>query len=345
MSKKSRGKVGLPPGTLIYTGPSREERVRILVTNYSEKACAEEEVTIERLAPPKHGVSWINVTGIHDVELIRTIGEKFTLHPLLLEDVVHTEQRPKMEEFDQCIFLVLRMLERQQRLTSEQISIVIGKDYVISFQETEGDIFDPIRERLRNTGTRFRRSGADYLGYALIDAITDHYFAILGEIGEEVEELNEELFENPSMSHLHQMQRLRHEVSAMRKSVWPLREAVRSLERSESGLIKKSTLIFLRDVYDHAVQVIENIEMLRDTIAGMLDLYMTSISNRMNEVMKVLTVISTIFIPLTFISGVYGMNFHYMPELTWRYGYFITLGLMLLIVIIMVLYFRRKHWF
>jgi magnesium transporter len=227
---------------------------------------------------------------------------------------------------------------------TDQLSLVFGKNFVVSFQEKPGDMFDPVRERLRQGKGRLRKMGADYLAYALLDAVVDHYFVVLENLGERVEALEEELVVDPSQETLHKIHALKREMIFLRKSVWPLREVVAKLERAESELIKDSTEIFFRDVYDHTIQVIDNIETFREILAGMLETYLSSVSNRMNQVMKVLTIIATIFIPLTFLAGVYGMNFEHMPELKWRFGYFLVWGVMIALGVGMAVAFRRRKW-
>jgi len=295
----------------------------------------------------KSSVMWLNIDGVHLPEIIEQVGKSFGLHPLVAEDIASTGQRPKMEDFDDYIFVVLRMLRfdgEENETKTEQMSIILGNNFVISFQEREGDVFDHIRERLRNNKGRIRKLGADYLAYSLIDAIVDNYFIILEKLGEAIEEIEDKLVTNPSSDTLQTIHDLKREMIFLRKSVWPLREVINRLERSESPLINKSTYVYMRDVYDHTIQVIDAVETFRDLLSGMLDIYLSSISNRMNEVMKVLTVIATIFIPLTFVAGIYGMNFKYMPELDQAWSYPTVLLLMLVVALLMVVYFRRKKW-
>jgi magnesium transporter len=295
----------------------------------------------------KPTVTWINIDGIQRIDVIEKIGKHFNLHPLALEDIVNTGQRPKMEDFVDYIFVVLKMLyydEKKREPNAEQLSLVLGPNWVISFQENEGDVFDPIRERIRADKGRIRKMGADYLIYALIDAVVDNYFIILEKIGEKIEEIEDELVANPSPETLQAIHNLKRQMIFLRKSVWPLREVISRLERWESQLINKSTYIYLRDVYDHTIQVIDAIETFRDMLSGMLDIYLSSVSNRMNEVMKVLTIIATIFIPLTLVAGLYGMNFKYMPELEWPWGYPLVLFVMFTIGVLMLIYFRKKKW-
>jgi magnesium transporter len=347
---KKTKKAGLPPGTLVYEGEKKVERVRISIIDYDETHFLEREVErIEECFPFKDEptVTWVNIDGLHDVEITEKIGVHFGIHPLVLEDILSVGQRPKFEDFEDHIFLILKMFsydDKNDELLSEQVSLLVGENFVISLQEREGDVFDPIRERLRNKKGRIIKLGADYLAYALLDIIVDNYFNILEKVGDEVEMMDEEIVGNPAPETLQGIQRMKREMIFLRKSIWPLREAISGLERSESKLIKKSTAIYLRDVYDHTIQVIDTIEALRDMISGLLDIYMSSISNKMNEVMKVLTIIATIFIPLTFIAGIYGMNFAYMPELKFNWAYPAVLVVMVVVAGVMVNYFRRKRW-
>ncbi|KPJ64468.1 MAG: magnesium transporter [Syntrophobacter sp. DG_60] len=349
--KRTSKKIGLPPGALIYIGEKKVEKAKITIIDYDEAQFHEKEAkTIEECFPfkDKPTVTWINIDGIHEVEIIEKLGKHFNIHPLILEDIVHTGQRPKMEDFGDYIFVVLKMLyynEKDDEIKAEQVSLILGLNFVISFQETEGDVFNPIRERIRNGKGRITKKGADYLGYALMDAVVDHYFIILEKIGEKIEDMEEELVTNPTPETLQAIHNLKREMIFLRKSVWPLREMISGLERAESSLIQESTRIYLRDVYDHTIQVIDTIESFRDMVYGMLDTYLSSISNRMNEVMKVLTIIATIFIPLTFIAGVYGMNFAYMPELKWHWFYPKVFWLVMVAIIgFMAFYFKRKKW-
>jgi magnesium transporter len=348
--KKRSKKAGLPPGTLVHIGEQKVEEVRITVIDYDEAHFQEEEIaTVEEcfLFKDKPTVTWINVDGIHEVEVLELLGDCFGLHPLVLEDILNTDQRPKMEDFDDYLFVVLKTFsynDQSDELEPEQISLILGPSSVMSFQEREGDVFNPIRERVRSNKGRIRRMGADYLAYSLLDSIVDHYFIVLEQVGEKVEFLEEELVTHPTPETLQTIHNLKRDMIFLRKSVWPLREVIGALERGESSLIKESMGIYLRDVYDHTIQVIDTIETFRDMISGMLDIYLSSVSNRMNEVMKVLTIIATIFIPLTLIAGIYGMNFKYMPELGWRWGYPVVWLVMLVIGILMLVYFRRKKW-
>jgi magnesium transporter len=334
----------------VFVGEKRSEKVKLSVINYDGSNFQEKEVRSvgEALSiRKKSSVTWLNIDGVHQPEIIEQVGKIFGVHPLLLEDIANTGQRPKMEDFDDYIFVVLRMLrfdEKENQTKTEQISMVFGADFVVSFQEREGDVFDIIRERLRNNKGRIRKMGADYLAYSLIDAIVDNYFMVLEKLGEAIEEIEDKLVTEPRSETLQTIHDLKRETVFLRKSVWPLREVISRLERSESPLISKSTFVYLRDVYDHTIQVMDSVDTFRDTLSGMLDIYLSSVSNRMNEVMKVLTVIATIFIPLTFIAGIYGMNFKVMPELDQPWGYLAVLILMLTIAVVMLIYFRRKKW-
>jgi len=348
--KKASKKVGLPPGTLVQIEEKKTEKVKINIIDYDEAQFQEKEAeTVEECFPfkDKPTVTWINIDGIHQVEIIEKIGTYFGIHSLILEDIMNTGQRPKMEDFEDYIFVVVKMIyydEKDNEIKAEQVSLLLGSNFVISFQEREGDVFNPMRERIRKAKGRIRKMKADYLAYALIDTIVDHYFIVLEKLGEKIEGMEEELVTNPTPETLQTIHTLKRELIFLRKSVWPLREVISVLERGESSLIDESTGIYLRDVHDHTIQVIDTIETFRDMVSGMLDIYLSSISNKMNEVMKVLTIIATIFIPLTFVAGLYGMNFKYIPELEWHWGYPISLSVMGAIGMSMVVYFRRKKW-
>jgi len=350
VSRRAKQKVGLVPGTLVHIGERKIEKVRIRIIDYDGTQLEEKEVkTVEECFPfkDKPTISWINIDGLHDVEVVEKIGKQFGLHPLILEDIVHTGQRPKLEDFGDHIFIVLKMLyydTEKGELEAEQFSLIFGENFVISFQERVGDIFEPLRERIRKGKGRVRKAGADYLAYALIDSIVDNYFVILEQLGEKIEDAEQELATDPGVATLQSIRAFKKEMIFLRKSIWPLREVVNSLERGESSLINESTLIYLRDVYDHTIQIIDTVESYRDMLSGMLDVYLSSISNKMNEVMKVLTIFAAIFIPLTFVAGVYGMNFSFMPELGWQWGYFAILLVMAIIGAILIVYFKRKRW-
>jgi magnesium transporter len=348
--KKRSKKAGLPPGTLVHIGEKKAETPKITIMDYDEAHFQEKEIkTIEEcfLFKDKPTVTWINIDGLHQVEILEKLGECYGLHPLVLEDILNTDQRPKMEDYGEYLYIVLRMFnynDKSGEIESEQISLVLGPNFVFSFQEREGDTFNPIRDRVRNSKGRIRKMGADHLAYTLLDSIIDNYFIILEKLGEKIEFLEEEVVTRPRPETLQTIHHLKREMIFLRKGVWPLREVISGLERGESSLIKESTRIYLRDVYDHTIQTIDTIETYRDMVSGMLDIYLSSISNRLNAVMKVLTIIATIFMPLTFLAGIYGMNFKYMPELEWRLGYPVIWVIMVGIGVSMLLYFRKKKW-
>jgi magnesium transporter len=347
---KRSEKAGLSPGTLMYVGEKKTERTRITVIDYDAAGFLEKEVaSVEECFPFKETstVTWINVDGVQDATVIEKLGARFDIHPLVLEDIMTTTQRPKVEDLGNAVFIVLRMIECEKDGTdmrTDQLSLVLGPNYVLSFQETPGDCLDPVRERIRGGKGRIRKLGPDYLAYALIDAVVDNYFFVLEKLGEKIDGLEEVLVSDPRRELLHEIHGLKREMIGLRKSVWPLREVISGLDRMETPLIKKTTGVFLRDVYDHTIQVIDTVESFRDMLTSMVETYLSSVSNRMNEVMKVLTVISTIFIPITFLVGVYGMNFLHMPELKWRLGYAFVWVLIVATVVTMLNFFRRKKW-
>jgi magnesium transporter len=349
-------KFGLKPGSVVYVGKERAEDVHIDVidytsTEYEEKRLASaEECFIYRESKT---LSWINVDGIHDAELVEKLGEHYGLHPLVMEDIVNTGQRPKMEEADDHIFLVMKMLYRDARdgaLKAEQVSILFGKNWVITFQETGEDVFDTVRKRIQKTVPRVRFMTSDYLAYALLDAVVDHYFLVLEQLGEEIETVDDAVSESPRPEHLSKIRDLKKQLISMRKAVWPLREVIGGMERTESKLIEKSTDPYIRDLYEHTVQVIDTVETYRDMVSGLLDLYHTGVANRMNDIMKVLTIFATIFIPLGFLAGVYGMNFDTsaspfnLPELGFRYGYPLFWTTVVVVAGGLLWFFRRKNW-
>jgi magnesium transporter len=342
-------KVGMSPGTLHLEGEPRTGPVRVTVIDYDASRYEEKQVeSTEECIPYRdtETVTWINIDGLTNVEVIENIGQCFSLHPLILEDLLNTEQRPKIEDLETYLYLTIKMLtteKQSQEVKVEHVSMILGPNYLISFQEGIGDVFDPVRERIRKEG-RIRKFGPDYLAYALIDNIVDNYFLVMEKLEERVEDLEEELVVAASRQSLLKINKLKKDMIFLRKAVWPLREMINSLERGESLLVKEGTRIYLRDVYDHIIQVIDTLETFRDMVSGMIDIYLSSLSYKMNEIMKVLTLIATIFIPLTFVAGVYGMNFEYMPELRYRYGYFVVWGVMIAVVIMMLAYFRKRQW-
>jgi magnesium transporter len=350
LAKKRTKKAGLPSETLVYTGEKKDEKINIHVIDYDEPNFLETQLTtIEACIPYKNKptVTWINVDGVHNVPMLEKLGECFGLHRLVMEDILNTDQRPKMEDFGDYLYVVLKMLSvgKSGETVTEQISIIVGTNFVLSFQEgIEGDVFNLIRERLRAGKGRIRKMGADYLAYSLLDAVVDNYFVILEKFGDKIELLETELIADPTQKTVQRLYQLKRELIFLHNAVWPLREVVNSLGKHESLLIRQTTVPYLRDVYDHVIHIIDTVDIYREMLSGMLDMYLSSVSNRLNEVMKVLTIIATIFMPLTFIAGVYGMNFKYLPELEWRYGYPLVLFVMLGIGIAMLFYFKRKKW-
>jgi magnesium transporter len=340
----------MPPGSLVHIGEKKDERIRITVCEYDDQHFQEKELeTLEECFRFREEptVTWVHVDGVHRVETLEKVGSCFQLHPLVLEDILNTDQRPKMEDYGQDLFIVLKMLnydEKTAQIAAEQISLVLRSHSVISFQERGGGVFASLQERIRNGKGRLRKMGADYLAYALLDFIVDHYFLILERLGERIELLEEKLLTDPTTPTLQKIQNLKREMIFLRRWVWPLREVVSGLERGESAWVREATRVYLRDVYDHTIQVIDTIEIFREMLSGMMDIYLSSLNNRMNAVMKVLTIIATIFMPLTFLAGVYGMNFKHMPELEWRWGYPAAWLVMVLIAIFMLFIFRRKKW-
>jgi magnesium transporter len=347
VQKRSR-KTGLPPGTLVHIGEKKTDKVTITVFNYAGTHCEERhDVSLDVVAPPTdQSVTWVDVGGVHKMDVLESFGKHFHLHPLLLEDIANTDQRPKLDDYETYLFLVMKMLSvtDRQDIVVEQVSLVLGRNCVLSFQENGTDVFKPVRDRLRGGKGRLRQSGADYLLYTLVDAIVDQYFVVLEVLGEKIEALQDLVVSDPKPETLRQMHALKRQLLFLRRAVWPLREATNNLSRSECPPLQESTKVFFRDVYDHVVQIVDTIETLREMVSASLDIYLSSISYRLNAVMKVLTIITTIFMPLTFIVGVYGMNFEFMPELHWRWGYPAVWALMGVVGVGMLFLFRKKHW-
>jgi magnesium transporter len=349
--RQKKEKVGLPPGTLVHTGERKVEKVGISVFDYDEHdvSHSEFEDIEDAISSPSRQVKWININGLHDLKLIERIGKHYKIHPLVLEDIVHTSQRPKMEDFDGNIYVVLKMFtidDKTSEITWEQISLILGDGYVLSFQEQNGDVFDYVRERILTSKGRIRKMNGDYLLYALVDSIIDNYFVILEAISDNIEILHQQATTEPNEKLLQNIHETKRQMLLIKKAVWPLRELISGLQKCESPLIDDSIQPFLRDVYDHIVQIIDTTETLREMTSGILEIYLSTVSNRMNSVMQVLTVIATIFIPLTFVAGIYGMNFENMPELSWKLSYpwgFWTV--ITLLILIMLSYFKKKNWF
>ena len=342
---------GSPPGTLIHTGPRKVEDVRVHRLSYGPGRL-DEQVGDELIpllpGPDDAGVDWVNIDGLHRTDMLEELDPRYGIHRLVLEDVLSTNQRPKTEDHGRYFFVVLRMLtfdEETRSVTAEQVSFIVMEGLLISFQERPGDVFDPVRERLRQAKGRIRARGVDYLAYALIDAVVDSYFSVLERIGDEIEELEMAALTDDGTDTIRAIHELRRETLVLRKAVWPLRDALGPMYRGDIVRISEETRVFMRDVHDHAVQVIDTVESLRELLAAAMDLHLSNISNRMNEVMKVLTIIATIFIPLSFFTGLYGMNFTHMPELSVPWAYPALLGFMAAMALGMVGYFKHKGWF
>ena len=353
---RSYKKPGLPPGTLVHVGRDWDTPVTVTLTKYNSDEYTEEIIdNIDDIpkAIDTTKKNWIHVSGVHDVQILEKIGNIFDIHPLVLEDVANTTQRSKIEAYDQYLYIVLKSLTNKASTVSvdvEQISILLLQNTLISFQESDQHVFAAIRERLNIGGSRIRNNGVDYLAYALADNLIDHYFSIINDFTLRIEEVEDEVLDDPIQETLHDIQHLRRELINVRKVIWPLRDTLNSLYRDESQFVGHAIKIFIRDVFDHCLHLIDMVENHRDMLMSLTDSYMSGVSNRMNEVMKVLTIIATIFMPLSFIAGLYGMNFdtnvspYNMPELKFFYGYPMTIGLMALIAISMLIYFRRKNW-
>lgn len=346
--KKVKRHLGLPPGTIIKTTKSAHD-VKITVFDYDAENFQEKSIKdVEECFPFKDSpsVTWINIEGINS-EVIQKIDEHYGIHPLVSEDIVNAGQRPKMEDYGGYIFIVLKMIyfsEEAKEIVDEQISLILGSNFVLSIQEKKGDVFDPIRNRIREAKGKIRTLGPDYLAYTLLDAVVDNYYVILEKHGEAIDQLEMDIMMNPNNTLSRAIHQIKRDMIYLRKQIWPLREVISGLQRDESKLIQHSTGVYLRDVYDHTIQVMDTVESFRDMLSGLNDSYLASISNKMNEIMKVLTMFSAVFIPLTFMAGIYGMNFENMPELKTKYGYFVLLGLMAVVFVGMVIFFKRKKW-
>lgn len=346
-------KAGLPPGALVHLGNQFTENTTIEVFDYDEDSYSEikfEKNAIDKFEalPVKaaNSIRWINVDGLSDMDTIERVCKSYNIHPLVREDILNTGHRPKIEDYGDYLFIITKMIYFQgHEMIGEQLTIILGSGFVISFGEQKGDVFDQIRERIRKNGIHIRKCAADYLAYSLMDAVIDGYFSVLEKLGDSIDEIEEEFLTNPSKRGLIKMRDLRRDLLYMHKSIWPLREVISFMERSETGLIESKTQIYIRDVYDHIIQLLDTTETFRELLAGLMDIYLSSTSNKMNEIMKVLTIISTIFIPITFLVGLYGMNFKYMPEIEWKYGYLAVVIAIVIIVLGMIYYFKRKKWF
>lgn len=350
-STRRSSKSGMPAGSLIHIGEKKVEKVKIKLIDYGATEYIEQDIeNIEQCFPYKddYTITWINIDGIHETDVLKKLGDCFGFHPLILEDILNTGQRPKIEDFNDYIYFVLKMIDysyKTNTISLEQVSIIIGKNYVISLQEKPLEIYESIRKRIKNDKSKIRNAGSDYLAYLIIDSIIDNYFSVLEQIGEKIEHVENKLISNPAQKTLKTIYDLKRNMLYMRKSTWPLREIISRLERGEIALINDNTRIYIRDIYDHIIQVIDTIETFRDMLSGMIDIYLSSMTHRLNEVMKILTIISTIFIPITFIASIYGMNFRFMPEISWKWGYLVVWAIILFIIIYMIIYFKRKKWF
>jgi len=346
---RSKGHL-LTPGKAVFIGERKlsSAEVHLFVYDLNTLREAENVRAAEwREARDGPGVVWINVNGVHDVELLEGLGQDFGLHPLSIEDIANTTQRPKWEEFPSYGFIALKMIDCHTDALDvkvEHVSLILGHNYVISFLEDEGDVFESVRQRLRRAVGRIRGKQADYLAFCLMDAVVDHYFLGVERVGDMVEQLDEDLLNNVRQEDIPQLHHMKRNLLYLRRSIWPLREVLSAISRSEASMLMDENRAYWRDLYDHSVQVIDMVETARDTLASMHDTYLSTLSNRMNEVMKILTIISTIFIPLTFIAGVYGMNFQNMPELQWKEGYYVVWAVMLAIGVSLIIYFRRRRW-
>ena len=348
--KKQEEIKGLSPGSLVFIGNKKVENVCIRVIDYDGTQLKEDE--LKDIAQGKafkqtNTVTWINVDGLHDLALMKEIGNTFELHPLLMEDIVNTGQRPKLEEFDNCLFLILKMLRydsEKEMIIAEQLSLVLGNHFLLTFQEQPGDVFEPVRERIRKQNARIRSSGIDYLAYALLDRVVENYVFIIERLGEKIEDIEEEVLENAGPAVMEKIHTFKHEMNYIRKSIRPAREAITQLAKLDSELINAHTTPFLKDLQDLITQAAEAIDTYQDMLSDQLNLYNSVVGNRMNDIMKVLTIFAAIFIPLTFIAGIYGTNFEYLPELKYKYSYFIFLGVMIAVAMGMLIYFRKKKW-
>ena len=346
---KTSGK-NAPPGTIQYVGITREEQTKIELIEYNESTAAEH--VIERAEQLKRflesdNIKWIRVTGVHDPELIGQIGEIFQINQLELEDLSNTSQRPRMEEREKYIFQIFKalLLNTDDRdVTIEQVSLVVGENYVISFHETDPKLFDALRTRILTGKGKIRKMKSDYLAFALADILIDQYFLILEDIGDTIEAIEDELISNPGGASQEAIYRMKRRLVYVGRTIWPVRELINEVERSDHRLIREESRIYFRNIYDHTVQIIETLDTLRDLTSGMMDLYLSSVSLKLNEIMKVLTIFSALFIPLTFLAGVYGMNFKLLPELNWQWGYPVFWIICIITTIFMLFYFKKKRW-
>jgi magnesium transporter len=350
VSRNLSRKQGVPPGTLVHVGERAAEAVRVSVLEYDRTVCTErKDLSVQDLENLKPGAEsvWISVEGLHDLEITAALGTRYQLHPLVLEDIVNTTQRPKVEDCGDYLFIVIKMLHFKDdtaEMSSEQISLVLGTNFLITLRELHGAEFEDVKQLIVTAKGRARTSGVDFLAYCLLDSVVDHYFVILEKLAEKIEFLEEEVVTNLSQDTLHAIHTLKTDMIFLRRSIWPLREITSRLTDRNTTLIADSTLPYLRDLYDHTIHAIDMLETYRDVVSGLLDIYLSGMSHRLNEIMKVLTIIATIFIPLTFMTGWYGMNFKNMPEYGWGWGYPIFIVLALSVASTMIIYFWRKKW-
>lgn len=348
--QKKRHPLGSPPGTLMHLGRQRSGPVTIRITSWDKEQA--EHLQDARIADAAQHLedprtSWITITGVHDPSLVKEVGEAAGIHPLFLEDIMNTMIRPKIEILEDQVLIIMKSAAYEPELREvvmEQVSIILGPTYVITFLEQPADIFDPVFVRINSSSSQIRSRGADFLAYALADVLVDRFYTVLDAMEDDAEALETAITEDPQQQHSRLIHRMRSQLIMLRKTVWPIREILRSIQHIDESLVRRESQIFYADVYDHVIQIMDHIDTLRDVISGLSDMYMGSISNRMNAVMKVLTIIATIFIPLTFIAGVYGMNFEVMPELSWRWGYAAVLAVMAVTAGGMVIFFKRKRW-
>ncbi|RMA64445.1 magnesium/cobalt transporter CorA [Ulvibacter antarcticus] len=359
MSKKNKFKIpkrkakkihNSVPGTVTYTGEKLDYPTKLEIIDFSKDHYIRvDTVKIEDAFKYKGSehITWINVDGLSNTTAIEKLGEHYNLHPLIQEDIVTTNQRPKIDEYEDYLFIVFKMLHYNDdgEFMNEHVSLLLGKDFVVTFQEADGDVFDSLRDRLENSKGRIRNAGADYLMFAIIDAVVDNYFAVIETLSIKIEAIEDQLFEDTIEKDITQdIQNIKKEILRIRRAVVPLREVINRLEKIDSPLIDVKTQNYIRDLYDHIIQVSESVDIYREMIWGLMDMYMSTISNKMNEVMKVLTIMASIFIPLTFMAGIYGMNFDHIPELHFKYGYYYLWAAMLAVFIGMLVYFKRKKW-
>lgn len=343
---KHRNNVFQPPGTISYVGEDRTGVVTTETILYDETHFSKQEgIFLEQLKEDR--VNWFNIDGVHDIDLLEKIGSKFHLHHLLLEDIANTTQRPKTEFYGDYIYQCIKMISydaEHHELSEEQISIILTEDAVITFQEKTGDVFENIRERIENSRGRIRSVKSDYLFYALIDSIIDHYFIAIEQIGDYLDLLEDEVFDDPQKDSLNKAQKNKRMLLQLRRAIFPLRESISRLLKEDSKLIESRTHAYLQDAYDHCIQIIETVESYREINAGLQDMYLSSVSHKMNQIMQVLTIVSSIFIPMTFVAGIYGMNFEHIPELTWVHGYQYFWIINIVIFISLIFFFKWKKW-